>query len=83
MRTGESLNVTFNESFPEPNSSPSIEDDKITEPVVQDPIRSPLLEANVSEPGYPKSVKKARGHPIEQVIDELNERTLGYNIKQA
>ncbi|GKB03818.1 retrovirus-related pol polyprotein from transposon TNT 1-94 [Tanacetum coccineum] len=26
--------------------------------------------------GYPKSFKEARGHPIEQVIGELNERTL-------
>nr|GFB71039.1 hypothetical protein [Tanacetum cinerariifolium] len=43
---------------------------------VQDPVRSPLLEANAIEPGYPKSVKEARGHPIEQVIGELNEMTL-------
>ncbi|GJZ18720.1 hypothetical protein Tco_0554843 [Tanacetum coccineum] len=31
---------------------------------------------NVSDEGYPKSVKDARVHPIEQVIGELNERTL-------
>ncbi|GJS91332.1 hypothetical protein Tco_0773968 [Tanacetum coccineum] len=61
MRIEESLNDTFDESFPEPKSSPSIEDDRIIEPVVQNPIRSPSLEANASEPGYLKSVKEARG----------------------
>nr|GFA13280.1 hypothetical protein [Tanacetum cinerariifolium] len=66
MRIEESLNVTFDESLPEPRSSSSIEDDWIIEPVVQNPVRSPSLEANASEPGYPKSLKEARGHPIEQ-----------------
>ncbi|GJZ14720.1 hypothetical protein Tco_0550397, partial [Tanacetum coccineum] len=60
MRIKESLNVTFDESFPEPKSSPSIEDDRINEPLVQDPVRSLILEANASELGYPKSVKEAR-----------------------
>ncbi|GKB33806.1 hypothetical protein Tco_0873207 [Tanacetum coccineum] len=77
------LNVTFDESLPELKSSPSIEDDRINEPIVQDPVRSPSLEANASEPGHPKNVKEARGHQIEQVIGELNERTLRSNTKQA
>nr|GFB69082.1 hypothetical protein [Tanacetum cinerariifolium] len=68
MRIEESLNVTFDESLIEPKSSPSVEDDRINEPIVQDLIRSSLLEANASEPGYPKSVKEARGYPIKQVI---------------
>ncbi|GKA17366.1 hypothetical protein Tco_0697203, partial [Tanacetum coccineum] len=76
MRIEESLNVTFDESLPKPKSSPSVEDDRIIEPVVQNPVRSLSLEANASEPGYPKSLKVARGHPIEQVIGELNEMTL-------
>ncbi|GJY42609.1 hypothetical protein Tco_0430822 [Tanacetum coccineum] len=83
MRIEESFNVTCDESFPEPNSSPSIEYDRIIEPVVQNPVRSPSLEANASEPGYPKSVKEARGHQIEQVIGELNGRTLRSKTKQA
>ncbi|GJZ55883.1 reverse transcriptase domain-containing protein [Tanacetum coccineum] len=70
MRIEESLNVTFDESFPEPKLSPLVEDDRINEPVVQNLVRSPSLEVNASEPGYPKSVKEARGHPIEQVIEE-------------
>ncbi|GJS16520.1 hypothetical protein Tco_0410992 [Tanacetum coccineum] len=69
MKIDESLNVTFNERLPEPKSSSSVEDDRIIEPVVQNPVRSLSLKANVLEPGYPKSLKEARGHPIEQVID--------------
>nr|GEV42539.1 putative reverse transcriptase domain-containing protein [Tanacetum cinerariifolium] len=66
MRIEESLNVTFDESLPEPKSSSSVQDDRIIEPLVQNLVRSPSLEANASEPGYPKSLKEARGHPIEQ-----------------
>nr|GEX41420.1 UBN2 domain-containing protein [Tanacetum cinerariifolium] len=73
MRIEESLNVTFNESFPKPK------DDMIDEPIVQDLNGSPSLQVNVSDEGYPKSLKEARGHPIEQVIGELNEITLRSN----
>ncbi|GJT16301.1 retrotransposon protein [Tanacetum coccineum] len=83
MRIKESLNVTFDKSLPEPKSSSLIEDDRIIEPVVQNPVRSPSLEVNVSELGCPKSLKEAIGHPIEQVIGELNERTLRSKTKQA
>ncbi|GJZ11781.1 retrovirus-related pol polyprotein from transposon TNT 1-94 [Tanacetum coccineum] len=66
MRIEESLNVTFHESFPEPKSSYSVEDDRIDEPIVQD-LNGPLsLQVNVLDEGYPKSLKEARGHPIEQ-----------------
>ncbi|GKC89570.1 retrovirus-related pol polyprotein from transposon TNT 1-94 [Tanacetum coccineum] len=83
MRIEESLNVTFDESLPEPKSSPSVEDDRINEPIVQDLNGSPSLQINVSDEGYPKSVKEAIGHPIEQVIGELNERSLRSKTKQA
>ncbi|GKC25909.1 hypothetical protein Tco_1028059 [Tanacetum coccineum] len=36
MRIEESVNVTFEESLPEPKSSYSVEDDRIDEPIVQD-----------------------------------------------
>ncbi|GJW07649.1 hypothetical protein Tco_1570072 [Tanacetum coccineum] len=83
IRIEESLNVTFDESLPKPISSSSVEDDRIIEPLVQNSVRSPSLEANALEPGYPKSIKEARGNPIEQVIGELNERTLRSKTKQA
>ncbi|GKE68896.1 hypothetical protein Tco_1526968, partial [Tanacetum coccineum] len=70
-------------SYEEPKSSPSIEDDRINEPIVQDLNGSSALQVNVSDEGYPKSVKEARGNPIEQVIGELNGRTLRSKTKQA
>ncbi|GJZ51827.1 retrovirus-related pol polyprotein from transposon TNT 1-94 [Tanacetum coccineum] len=81
MRIEESLNVTFDESLPEPKSSSSVEDDRIDEPIVQDLNGSPSLQVNVSDKGYPKSLKEARDHPIEQVIGKLNERTLRSKTK--
>nr|GEV42868.1 zf-CCHC domain-containing protein/DUF4219 domain-containing protein/UBN2 domain-containing protein [Tanacetum cinerariifolium] len=64
IRIEESLNV----SFAEPKSSPSVEDDRIIKLVVQNLVRSSLLKDNAPELGYPKSLKEARGHQIEQVI---------------
>nr|GFA84212.1 hypothetical protein [Tanacetum cinerariifolium] len=68
MRIEESLNVTFDESLPEPKSSSSIGDDRMDEPEVQDLNGSPSLQVNVSDEDYSKSLKEAKGHPIKQVI---------------
>nr|GEU59923.1 integrase, catalytic region, zinc finger, CCHC-type, peptidase aspartic, catalytic [Tanacetum cinerariifolium] len=81
MRIEESLNVTFDESLPKPKSSSLVEDDRIDEPIVQDLNRSPSLQVNVSDECYLKSLKEAKGHPIEQVIGELNERTFRTYVK--
>ncbi|GKD44834.1 hypothetical protein Tco_1269479 [Tanacetum coccineum] len=70
-------------SLPEPKSSSLVEDDRIIEPIIQNPVRSSLLEANALEPGYPKSLKEARGDLMEQIIGELNERTLRSKSKLA
>ncbi|GKA24374.1 hypothetical protein Tco_0710407 [Tanacetum coccineum] len=70
-------------SLPEPKSSSLVEDDRINEPIVQDLNGLLSLQVNVSDEGYPKSLKEARGHSIEQVIGELNERTLRSKTKQA
>ncbi|GJZ64959.1 retrotransposon protein [Tanacetum coccineum] len=83
MRMEESLNVTFDERLPKPKSSSSVEDDRINESIVQDLNGSSSLQVNVSDEGYPKSLKEARGHLIEQVIGGLNERTLSSKNKQA
>nr|GEY19050.1 hypothetical protein [Tanacetum cinerariifolium] len=58
VRIKESLNVTFDESLYEPKSSHSVEDEKINEPIFEDLNRSPSLQVNVSEEGYPKSLKE-------------------------
>ncbi|GJZ29284.1 retrovirus-related pol polyprotein from transposon TNT 1-94 [Tanacetum coccineum] len=83
MRIEESLNVIFDESLPKPKSSFSVEDDRIDEPIAQDLNGSQSLQVNVSDEGYLKSLKEARGHPIKQVISELNKRTLRSMTKQA
>nr|GEX60775.1 hypothetical protein [Tanacetum cinerariifolium] len=83
IRIEESLKVTFDASLPDPDSSSSIEDDRIDEPILQDLNGSPLLKVNVLDEGYPKSLKEARGHPIEQVIGKLNKRTLSSKTKEA
>nr|GEW63988.1 hypothetical protein [Tanacetum cinerariifolium] len=68
MRIEESLIVTYDESLPEPKSSPSEEDDRIDEPIIQDLNGLPSLQVNVLDEGYPKSLKEAIDHPIEQNI---------------
>ncbi|GKA95958.1 retrovirus-related pol polyprotein from transposon TNT 1-94 [Tanacetum coccineum] len=57
IKIEESFNVTFDESLPKPNSSYLEEEDRIIEPVFQNPVSSPSLEANVLEPGYPKKLE--------------------------
>ncbi|GJX65866.1 retrovirus-related pol polyprotein from transposon TNT 1-94 [Tanacetum coccineum] len=79
----ESLNMSFDESLLEPKSSPLVEDDGINEQLAQDLDRSLSLQVNVSDDDNPKKVKEARGRPIEQVIDELNEKTLRSKTKQT
>ncbi|GJT89351.1 hypothetical protein Tco_1071068 [Tanacetum coccineum] len=81
MRIEESLNVTFDESLSEPKSSSLVDDERIDEPIVQDLNGSLSLQVNVLDEGYPKSLKEARGHPIEQVMGKLNERTLRTYVK--
>nr|GEW60655.1 hypothetical protein [Tanacetum cinerariifolium] len=68
MRIKESPNVTFDESLPEPKLPSLVEDDRINEPIVQDLNGPPSLQVNISDEGYPESLKEARGHLIEQVI---------------
>ncbi|GJT48909.1 retrovirus-related pol polyprotein from transposon TNT 1-94 [Tanacetum coccineum] len=48
MRIEESINVAFDESWPEPKSSPSVEDDRIIEPIVQDLNGSDSVDLSTS-----------------------------------
>ncbi|GJW94454.1 hypothetical protein Tco_0174126 [Tanacetum coccineum] len=68
-RIEESLNETFDESLPKPKSSSSVEDYRIDEPTVQDLNGSPSLQVNVSNEGYPKSLKEARVSSPKSVLD--------------
>ncbi|GJT26150.1 retrovirus-related pol polyprotein from transposon TNT 1-94 [Tanacetum coccineum] len=79
IRIEESLNVTFDEILPEPKSSSSVEDDRIDEPIVQDLNGSLSLQVNVSDEGYPKSLKEPRGHLIEQMF-EISSNESGFDM---
>ncbi|GJW75418.1 putative ribonuclease H-like domain-containing protein [Tanacetum coccineum] len=80
MRIEESLNVTFDESLPEPKSSPSVEDDTINEPIVQDLNGSSLLQVNVSDEGYPKSVKESR--VITEYLVNISKRRAFWSLNE-
>ncbi|GKD30366.1 hypothetical protein Tco_1241144 [Tanacetum coccineum] len=67
MRIEESLSVTFDESLPEPKSSPLVEDDRINEPIVQDLNGSPSLQVNVLDEDYPKILKITLGWLLEEI----------------
>ncbi|GJY72072.1 hypothetical protein Tco_0475775 [Tanacetum coccineum] len=72
----ESLNVTFDENFPEPKSSSSVEDDRINEPIVQDLNGSSSLQVKVSNEGYPKSLKEAIAKPTTTIEEAVPEHTI-------
>ncbi|GJW12432.1 retrovirus-related pol polyprotein from transposon TNT 1-94 [Tanacetum coccineum] len=60
MRIEESLNVTLDESLPEPKSSSSTKDDRIDEPIVQDLNGSSSLQINVLDEGYRLTIPRQR-----------------------
>ncbi|GJZ95837.1 retrovirus-related pol polyprotein from transposon TNT 1-94 [Tanacetum coccineum] len=87
IRIEEFLNVTFDESLPEPKSSPSIEDDGINEHIVQDLNGSPSLQVNALDEGYPRSVKEVeKSLEIERTsildIDLSKTYVKGMEVKQ-
>ncbi|GJX83739.1 retrovirus-related pol polyprotein from transposon TNT 1-94 [Tanacetum coccineum] len=87
----ESLNVTFDETPPPFKISPLVDDDldeeeaiKITEKkILENYIEDETLEINEIV-----NIKKSRNHPLENVIGNLNQRTLrlvaqGYNQQEG
>ncbi|GKA36572.1 hypothetical protein Tco_0723137, partial [Tanacetum coccineum] len=75
--TSESLNVTFDESLPKSRTSSLVDDDLIEEYVVQNYDRTQNLNYDLEEV-LPRveNIKEIRDHPIDQMIGELDERTL-------
>ncbi|GJW09233.1 retrovirus-related pol polyprotein from transposon TNT 1-94 [Tanacetum coccineum] len=79
MKIEESLNVTFDETPPPSQTSPLVDDDideveavKITEKKnLENVIEDEILEINEIV-----NVKEFRNHPLENVIGNLNQRTL-------
>ncbi|GJV38469.1 retrovirus-related pol polyprotein from transposon TNT 1-94 [Tanacetum coccineum] len=81
----ESLNVTFDETPPPSKTSPLVDDDldeyeaiKITEKKnLENDIVDETLEIDEIV-----NIKESRNHPLENVIGDLNQRTLRLQIKQ-
>ncbi|GJT52220.1 retrovirus-related pol polyprotein from transposon TNT 1-94 [Tanacetum coccineum] len=86
----ESLNVTFDETPPPSKTSPLVDDDldeeeaiKVTEKNVENDIEDETLKINEIV-----NIKESGNHPLENVIGNLNQRTLrlvaqGYNQQEG
>ncbi|GJU49677.1 retrovirus-related pol polyprotein from transposon TNT 1-94 [Tanacetum coccineum] len=75
----ESLNVTFDETPPPAKTSPLVDDDLDEEEAIRE-IEKKNLENNVEdetlEINEVVNIKESRNHPLENVIGNLNQRTL-------
>ncbi|GJZ66016.1 retrovirus-related pol polyprotein from transposon TNT 1-94 [Tanacetum coccineum] len=78
MKIKESFNVTFNETPPPSKTSPLVDDDldeveaiKVTEKKLENDIKDETLEIDETV-----NIKESRNHPLENVIGNLNQRTL-------
>ncbi|GKB73199.1 hypothetical protein Tco_0934611 [Tanacetum coccineum] len=72
-----SLNVTLDESLPKPRTSPLVDDDVIQEHAIQNHDGTQNPNCDLEEAIHRvENIKEIRDHPIDQVIGELDERTL-------
>ncbi|GKC89440.1 retrovirus-related pol polyprotein from transposon TNT 1-94 [Tanacetum coccineum] len=75
----ESLNVTFDETPPPSKSSPSVDDDLDEEEAIKVSEKKILendIEDETLEIDEVVNIKGSRNHPLENVIGNLNQRTL-------
>ncbi|GKB56493.1 retrovirus-related pol polyprotein from transposon TNT 1-94 [Tanacetum coccineum] len=75
----ESLNVTFNENPPPSNTSPLVDDDLDEEEAIKVTEKKNLendIEDETLEIDEIVNIKESRNHPLENVIGNLNQRTL-------
>ncbi|GJS86993.1 retrovirus-related pol polyprotein from transposon TNT 1-94 [Tanacetum coccineum] len=91
MKIKESLNVTFDETHPPPNTSPLVDDDLDEEEAIKVTEKKNLekgIEDETLEVDEVVNIKESRNHPLENVIGNLNQRTLrlvaqGYNQQEG
>ncbi|GJZ45021.1 retrovirus-related pol polyprotein from transposon TNT 1-94 [Tanacetum coccineum] len=79
MKIEESLNVTFDETPPPSKTSPLVDDDLDEEEDIKVTKKKNLendIEDETSEINEIVSIKESRNHPLENVIGNLNQRTL-------
>ncbi|GKB72831.1 hypothetical protein Tco_0934243 [Tanacetum coccineum] len=75
----ESLNVTFDETPPPSNTSPLVDDDLDEEEAIREIEKKNLenvVEDETLEIDEIVNIKESRNHPLENVIENLNQRTL-------
>ncbi|GJW87814.1 retrovirus-related pol polyprotein from transposon TNT 1-94 [Tanacetum coccineum] len=79
MKIKESLNVTFDETPPPSKTSPLVDDDLDEEEAIKVTEKNNLendIEDETLEIDDVVNIKESRNHPLENVIGNLNQRTL-------
>ncbi|GJY36763.1 retrovirus-related pol polyprotein from transposon TNT 1-94 [Tanacetum coccineum] len=79
MKVEESLNVTFDETPPPSKTSPLVDDDLDEEEAIKVTEKKNLendIEDETLEIDEIVNIKESRNHPLENVIGNLNQRTL-------
>lgn len=79
IKVEESLNVTFDESPPPTKTSPFVDDDLDEEEAIMVNGKKTLdnvIEDEVVEVDEVINIKESKDHPIDNVIGNLNQRTL-------
>ncbi|GJR05144.1 retrovirus-related pol polyprotein from transposon TNT 1-94 [Tanacetum coccineum] len=79
MKIEESLNVTFDETPPPSKTSPLVDDDLDEEEAIKVTEKKNLendIEDETLEIDEIVNIKESRNHPLENVIGNLNQRTL-------
>ncbi|GJU29755.1 RNA-directed DNA polymerase, eukaryota [Tanacetum coccineum] len=74
MKVEESLNVTFDETPPPPKTSPLEDDELVEEEAIEVSKTKPI--GNDLEDNQIVNIKESKTHPLENVIGNLNQRTL-------
>ncbi|GJS56332.1 retrovirus-related pol polyprotein from transposon TNT 1-94 [Tanacetum coccineum] len=80
----ESLNVTFDETPPPSKTSPLVDDDLDEEEAIRETEKKNLenvVEDKTLEIDEIVNIKKYRNHPLENVIGNLNQRTLRSQVQ--
>nr|GEX10362.1 zf-CCHC domain-containing protein/DUF4219 domain-containing protein/UBN2 domain-containing protein [Tanacetum cinerariifolium] len=75
----ESLNVTFDETLPPSKTSPLVEDDLDEEEAIKVTEKRNLendIDDKTLEIDKIVNIKESRNHPLENLIENLNQRTL-------
>ncbi|GJT32722.1 retrovirus-related pol polyprotein from transposon TNT 1-94 [Tanacetum coccineum] len=84
IKIEESLNVTFDETPPPSKTSPLMDDDLYEEEAIKITEKKNLendIEDETLEIDDVVNIKESRNHPLENVIGNLNQRTLRYQAQ--